>query len=139
MSRSHGWVGCGGEPGAGQQAKAVVETVDGGRTWSTRSATGGGAVGRLFGSDYLEGISMWPSGTGFLWMGRGTTAMTRDGGRTWTAIGPGSPDVVIPLAAATVDDRTWFALVWDGNEQAQVLHMTEDSGSTWRRVAELAR
>lgn len=142
VSRIHGWVGCTGEGGAGMAAKGVAETTDGGRTWVLRArVTPPGdppAVGAISMADYLDGISMRPSGLGLAWEGRGGTMRTADGGGTWTPMPPGGSDAgPIPAGGWAVTDRDWLILLWDPNVQATVLYATHDGGGTWQAVSQV--
>jgi photosystem II stability/assembly factor-like uncharacterized protein len=128
----HGWVGCSETLGAGQEFKAVLETSDAGRTWAVRSAAGPDrSVGAITSSDYLAGLAMRPSGIGLIWMGRGTTIRSADGGRHWESIPPGEFDAVIPAAGAVLDDRTWFLLLWNGDRGESGIVASVDSGDHW--------
>ncbi|HEV2005044.1 MAG TPA: hypothetical protein VGQ85_00390, partial [Candidatus Limnocylindrales bacterium] len=138
----HGWVGCSGFLGAGQGGKGIVETEDGGRTWTVRARTDPSGqqvdVGSIPTSDYLVGISMRASGVGIAWESRGGTLRTTDRGRTWTAIPPGGSDAgPLPLGACTGSDRDWFVVMWDGTLQATALWASHDAGSTWTSVSQV--
>jgi photosystem II stability/assembly factor-like uncharacterized protein len=136
-SPMRGWVACGGEPGAGQQSKSILETDDAGQTWTVRSEANGRAVGTLTSSDYVAGLAMRPSGTGLLWMTRGTTLRTTDAGRTWTAIPPGVFDVTLPHGGFALDDQRWWLIVWNGDVGRQALEASTDGGTTWDVLATL--
>lgn len=135
---SHGWVGCTSN-GASTNAKGVVATQDGGKTWVLRSAVRvpgeGPSVGTIEGGDYMIGLAMRPDGTGIWWGGRGVTERTDDGGATWSSTPPGDFDVKIPSAAWLVDDQHWVIVLWDGDLGSQVLVETLDGGQTWNRIS----
>jgi hypothetical protein len=78
-SRSGLAVACGGEPGAGQQAKTFALSTDGGRTWSQRSARpmSAGYVGSLAALDRRTWV--------FAQVRFPMLEVSHDGGRTWTA------------------------------------------------------
>jgi photosystem II stability/assembly factor-like uncharacterized protein len=144
VSRTHGWVACAGGGGVGEAGKGIAETTDGGRTWTIRAranptATGFPAdVGSMELSDYLDGISIRPSGVGLAWEGRGGTLRTTDGGRTWTDMPPGGSDAgPIPQGGQALTDRDWFILLWDGDAQATILYATRDAGTTWQAVSQI--
>jgi photosystem II stability/assembly factor-like uncharacterized protein len=144
VSRVHGWVACAGEGGAGEAGKGVAETIDGGRTWTTRARVdppGAGSpanVGSMDLSAYLGGISMRPSGVGLAWEGRGGTLKTSDSGRTWTDIPPGGSDAgPVPQGGQALTDRDWFILLWDGEAQATILYATHDGGLSWQAVSQI--
>lgn len=141
-SRLQGWVGCAGMGGAGEAAKGVAETTDGGRTWTMRAAAYPPGIGKDVGSislvDYLAGISMRPSGVGLAWESRGGTLRTADGGRTWTPMPPGGTDAgPVPAGGWAVTDSDWLILLSDPNAQATVLYASHDGGRTWGTVAQV--
>lgn len=127
-----GWLLCVGEPGAGQQQKAVLATIDGGRSWQ---AVSGAIVGNtslgggLGGYGYPLGIAFRPDGRGLLWEGRGTLFVTHDGGRTWTpkdkVVGP---EVDFGQSASLPRDRVFFVLLQRGSFR---LLRSQDGGRTW--------
>jgi photosystem II stability/assembly factor-like uncharacterized protein len=135
---SHGWVGCTSN-GASTNAKGIMATEDGGKTWTLHSAVripgGGPSVGTISFADYMIGLAMRPEGSGIWWGGRGITERTTDGGRTWSATPVGDFDVRIPSAAWLADARNWFVILWDGDVGSQVLAKTGDGGETWNRLA----
>jgi photosystem II stability/assembly factor-like uncharacterized protein len=140
VSRLQGWVGCAGMGGAGEAAKGVAETTDGGRTWTMRAAAYppgmGKDVGSISLSDYLAGLSMQPSGVGLAWESRGGTLRTTDGGRSWTPTPPGGSDAgPVPAGGWTVTGTDWLVLLWDPNAQATVLYASHDGGGTWQTVS----
>ncbi len=136
----HGWVLCGGEPGAGQQAKAVLETIDGGAIWRMASAALVApklqlVVGGLGGSGYGHGIFFLPDGHGWLWMGREYSYFTADGGRSWKPMGDiTAPDVREPVGACFTSDSSGFVLLWDSARGGYSLLHTGDGGVRWEQV-----
>jgi photosystem II stability/assembly factor-like uncharacterized protein len=137
-SPAQGWVLCEGEPGAGQQPKAVYTTSTAGRTWRLRSSAVAPGLGvaragrRLPGSGYAHGISFRPSGVGWLWESRGSFVATRDGGRTWHPLAVGEPEIVEAQSAQLLSDRAGFALLRRPGDVA--LERTTDGGRSWRVV-----
>lgn len=135
----HGWIGCAGGAGAGTAPKAVMATVDGGKTWTVRSLVtlpgGPASVGRISFSGYLTGIAMRADGIGMQWVDRQNTFRTSDGGRTWMPIPPGSPDVATVSNAWLLADQDWFAIVFGGGDPEQKLMVSHDQGSSWQVVA----
>ena len=136
----HGWIGCAGGGAAGTAPKAVMATVDGGKTWAVRSLVsrpgGPTSVGTITWSGYMTGIAMRGDGIGIQWLDRQSTFRTSDGGRTWKPIPPGSPDVVSVANAWLLDDRHWIAIVFDGSDGHQKVLATHDGGASWQVVAE---
>jgi photosystem II stability/assembly factor-like uncharacterized protein len=120
-----GWIVCAGQPGVGQQLKAVYRTSDAGRTWRRLS-------GALSGSGYVYGASFAPDGFGLVWEGRGTLYVTRDGGGHWTA----KPKVALPEVdfgaggVAFSGGRGLLAL-WRGNGSER-LFTTRNFGRSWQ-------
>jgi hypothetical protein len=129
---SHGWIGCAGEGGAGTAPKAVMGTIDGGKTWKVRSLVtppgGPASVGTISFGGYLAGIAMRADGIGIQWVDRSTTFRTSDGGRIWRPIPPGSPDVVSVADAWLLTDRDWFAVDFDGNDGHEKVLASQDAG-----------
>ena len=134
-----GWLVCLGEPGAGNQQKAVFRTRDGGRSWQA----GAEAVayprprfhGGISGYGYPYGIAFARDGFGILWEGRGTVYVTRTGGRRWTA----EPNVARPEldfgrgAAAFPGGRALLLLGRGGGPPTRLL-ATSDHARTWQTV-----
>jgi len=122
-----GYIVCLGEPGAGNENKAIFRTSDGGRHWRTR--------GSIAGYGYPEGIAFSPAGLGVLWEGRGTLYVTRDGGAHWNA----EPKVVQPeidfgRGAAALNGRRAFVLVGRGGALPARLLEATDAGRTWQVI-----
>jgi photosystem II stability/assembly factor-like uncharacterized protein len=139
VSLDRGWVGCT-RRGASTNAKAVLETVDGGRSWHKRALVdipgGLASHGSIDFFDDLDGLFMRGNGTGMWWGGRGTTQRTTDGGLNWLSGPPGSPDVTIEAGGWAIDDRTWFMVGWDGNSGSS-LQQSTDAGKSWESVGTL--
>lgn len=120
------------------QAKAVLVTRDGGRTWRRLAAVQAGLSDSAdLGVGTVAGLEMLPGGRGWLWSWRGGLYATRDGGRSWRP-NPlvGQFEVTEALAVSFVDERTGFALV-QGASRAPYLELmvTLDGGRTWSRVS----
>jgi photosystem II stability/assembly factor-like uncharacterized protein len=121
-----GWATCVGQPGAGQQPKAVFSTADGGRTWRRR--------GDLSWSGYVWGSAFARDGFGLVWESRGTLYVTRDGGDHWN----GRTDVAIPEidfggGGAAFAGGRGLVFLSRGDRPARLL-ATRDFGRTWRVV-----
>jgi photosystem II stability/assembly factor-like uncharacterized protein len=139
VTPSLGWIVCLGQPGAGNEAKAVFRTTDGGRSWSAGAA----AVtyprrdlhGGLGGYGYPLGIAFAADGFGILWESRGTLYITRDRGLSWRA----EPKVARPEldfgrgGAAFAGGRGLMLLGRGGGLPARLL-ATDDAGRTWYLV-----
>jgi photosystem II stability/assembly factor-like uncharacterized protein len=143
VSASRGWVGCSGVIGAGSGLKAVMETTDGGHSWSWRARIDypGGLpdIGSITSSDYLQTIAMAADGSGFISGQRGSTIRTSDGGRTWTSCPPGQFDAFTTSAAAMTSGGSWY-VVQSGWLNATLttfesrLMRSDDHGATWTQV-----
>jgi photosystem II stability/assembly factor-like uncharacterized protein len=131
---TRGWLLCVGEPGAGQQQKAVLATTDGGRSWHAVSgaivgnASLGGGLG---GYGYPLGIAFHPDGRGLLWESRGTLLVTRDGARTWTPEDEVvRPEVDFGQSASLTRNRVFYVLLQRGSFRL----LKSDDGRTWSVV-----
>lgn len=127
LSPLRGWVGCVGQPGAGQQLKAVYTTADGGRTWQAATDPGGGG--------YLGGLFFLPDGRGWLWETRGPTLATADGGKTWQPMAITRAEVVEAYSLWFASPRAGFALLRDNEARIWSLVTTTDGGRHWAPVA----
>jgi photosystem II stability/assembly factor-like uncharacterized protein len=135
-----GSVLCGGQPGAGNQLKAVFRSHDGGLTWrllmtdcwptppQCHATPGAGAVGS---AGYAAGIAI-AGDRGWIWERIVPSAMSADSGRTWTLI-------ALSRAGAEIDDvapisrQTALILArwaWRRIE----LRRTDDGGRSWQLV-----
>jgi photosystem II stability/assembly factor-like uncharacterized protein len=133
---THGWILCLGQPGAGQQLKAIYETRDGGRSWRLRATDFLGVKrrGNIPGDGYASGISFLANGHGWLAETRGSFWETRDGGTRWRSLPISRPDVVEAHAAQLLSDRVGVALIF----YSRRLAVTRDGGRSWRYVTRFA-
>lgn len=122
-----GWVVCAGQPGAGQQLKAVFRTTDGGRKWR-RTAGGLGSSGYAWGADFAR------DGFGLVWESRGTLYVTRDGGERWTPKTRFAlPELDFGAGAAAFSGGRGLVLLWRGN-RSERLFSTHNFGHSWQLV-----
>ena len=135
------WSICVGQPGAGNEAKAVYR---GTKRVAFTAMTGGPSRGGISSYGYAAGISGVPSprgsgisGFGVIWETRGTLYVTRDGGRHWRAL----PKVARPEVdfgdwadADVYPSGTAFVLLSYGGSEKRRLIETTDAGRTWRVV-----
>jgi photosystem II stability/assembly factor-like uncharacterized protein len=139
VSPSHGWIVCAGQPGAGSQAKAIYETVDGTARWrrllNVQFEPGHLASGGMTRLGYPRGISFTRSGRGLLWAARSWSFRTVDSGRHWRPVRATSPEEREGLSGWLVSDRVGYLLLED-NEQRNgwQLLRTADGGGSWRLV-----
>lgn len=132
-----GWLVCDGEPGAGQQQKALFATANGGATWQlqTSCAVSGGSksLGWLSCSGYGPEISFLADGHGWLSLYRGEVWKTSDGGRTASTVAGGADEgdgtTVISLAVITDVDGAMIQRPLE--TQDFELFRTSDGGATW--------
>ena len=134
VSPMRGWALCVGQPGVGNQAKAIFETSNGGRGWRLRAwasifARGRGGLGT---GGYPQGIAFGRAGRGLLWESRGALFLTKDGGRNWRVAGLTRYDVDFGQSASVAaNDRYYVLLQTNGRFR---LVTTHDSGAHWRTV-----
>jgi photosystem II stability/assembly factor-like uncharacterized protein len=128
IAAAAGWLflGCGGEPGAGNQLKAAYVSRDGGRGWRR--------VASPPFHGYLGSATMSPAGTVFLSGERMDVYFSRDRGGGWhvssSLTSPaGTADAGFSLLATTVTD-TFGVAVQQGVYTRQVW-LTRDGGSHW--------
>ncbi len=122
-----GWIVCAGQPGAGQQLKAVYRTSDGGGTWRRLS-------GALSGSGYVYGASFARDGFGLIWEGRGTLYVTRDGGSRWTAKPRvAKPELDFGAGGVALSGGRGLVLLWRG-DRSERLFATRNFGHSWQLV-----
>lgn len=100
------WLVCFGQGGAGNQAKALYLTRDGGRTWTLRQPER-----RMPSFGYVSALQMLADGHGWLLLARGGLLATADGGGTWRTFAITPPDRVSPVSASLLDDRTGYAVI----------------------------
>jgi hypothetical protein len=120
------FVGCGSEPGAGQQVKVAYLSADGGLRWRRVANPPPGG--------YLGGASMSRGGTIFLSGGRMDIYVSRDRGRSWQessslADAAGLADAGFPLTGSAITDAAGFA-TQAGVTRKQVW-FTTDGGRDW--------
>jgi len=87
-----------GQPAAGQQPKALLQTTDGGETWNSVFNTNTDAKSQrnqLIGG-YANGIDAVPShpSYAYLWESRGPLLYTSDGGKSWHESAVTKPTVI---------------------------------------------
>ena len=123
------FLGCGLEPGAGNQFKAAWVSGDGGQSWRQVASPPFGG--------YLDGASMSPGGTIFLSGSRMDLYISRDRGRSWDESpsldnAAGLADAGLSLAGSTITSTRGFA-VQEGVGQQQIW-LTSDGGRQWTAV-----
>jgi photosystem II stability/assembly factor-like uncharacterized protein len=135
VSAVHGWLLCLSEPGAGQQLKALFETLNGGRTWALVMDAGlvhrHPSTGAICACGYPHGMSFGAAGFGVLWQSRGLSYRTRDGGRTWSPLPGLEPEIVEAVAGDVVLPERAFVVVRDGRRSGYLLRRSDDAGRTW--------
>jgi hypothetical protein len=124
------WSICVGEPGAGNQAKAVYRGKT--RVAYTPPAAHGG-YGGISSYGYPAGIAGTHDGFGIIWETRGTLYVTRDGGHEWHALPRiARPELDFGSWADVVRGRLGFVLL-ERNGRTRLIE-TADAGRTWRVV-----
>jgi photosystem II stability/assembly factor-like uncharacterized protein len=143
VSARQGWVMCAGQPGAGNQSKALYVTRNGGTTWkrllNAYFEPGRIRLGGLAGG-YLRGINFTRTGHGLMWLARGRTRRTSDGGRHWRPISASSPETREAYSGWLVSDRFVYLLLENsGRRPDWELLRSVDGGRSWRLVRSWAR
>lgn len=95
------WLGCAGEPGAGNQMKTLQRSTDGGAQWTTAwsgvipgsKATPKARVGAASGNDtltpgYLNAVVAISATSAYIALGRGGLLYTTDAGAHWETVLP---------------------------------------------------
>lgn len=138
LTTQQGWLLVGGQPGAGNQAKELFRTSDGGTTWVHASGSlqhpGIYVPGELSSGGYVGRMVFTSSNEGSIDMGRYGILHTVDGGHTWgLAFGPDDPP---PLGLQFVDGQHGFALDYYPAIRGQQpsLITTSDGGATWQKL-----
>jgi photosystem II stability/assembly factor-like uncharacterized protein len=127
------WMVCVGQGGAGNEAKAIYASSDGGRNWRRLvDVPMTGQSGGLVGYGYPQGISFTPQGYGLLWESRGFLFLTRDGGRHWQKLAVAEPEVDSGLSAVMLSKTRAFVLLT--REGRYRLLATTDGGRSWSVV-----
>jgi photosystem II stability/assembly factor-like uncharacterized protein len=122
-----GWIVCVGQPGAGQQRKAVFRTTDGGRNWHP-------TTGQLSWSGYAWGAAFARDGFGLVWESRGTLYVTRDGGARWTPKTTFAlPELDFGGGGAAFSGGQGLVLLSRGN-RSERLFATDNFGHSWQLV-----
>lgn len=126
-----GWLflGCGSEPGAGNQLKTAYVSADGGRSWHRAASPPA--------SGYLGAASMTRGGTIFLSGSRMDVCISRDRGRSWHTSpslerAAGLAGAGFSLQARAATSTRGFAFQ-EGVYQRQVW-LTRDGGRHWSAV-----
>ena len=139
VGAARAWLLCAGEPGAGNQQKAIYETTNRGRTWRRLLAVtiDHSTANGISSYGYALGISFEGDGVGLLWESRGTLHITRDGGRNWQPLATvARPEVDFGRSASVVRGRA-FALLDQGNSIFRLVATTREYDGwhtvrTWR-------
>lgn len=137
------WLSCSGQPGAGEQVKTVVRSVDGGKTWiqgpcpipaTTSTSWPQCLVSNGMASGYLQDVAATSSSTGFIDGGRSFVQVTHDGGKTWAVATPyvGDGDNTVGGLVFTNSLDGWV-ITSDGTLNGS-LWRTTNGGSYWSQV-----
>jgi photosystem II stability/assembly factor-like uncharacterized protein len=135
VSPSQGWLLCTGQPGAGNQGKALYETPDSGTTWSQllQVQLRGPPAGGIASYGYPQGIAFASNGAGLLWESRGTLYLTLNGGHDWTPLeSVARPEIDFASSASVVPGRA-FALLSQGNRLYRLV-ATSNGYQGWQTI-----
>jgi hypothetical protein len=132
------WALCAGQPGAGNQAKAIyrLERSRWRRIAWTPLVGAGKQHGGISSFGYPEGFAMAEDGFGLIWESRGTLYVTRNGGSRWTALpSVERPEIDSGVSGVALRDGVGFVLLARGSGfKTRRLLETTDAGRTWRVV-----
>jgi photosystem II stability/assembly factor-like uncharacterized protein len=138
VDMTHGWAVCTGAGSGTMAPTQVLETDDGGKTWTTRSSASnfGGPVVRVGRppSGPVGGSVFTAESNGWVWEGRSGTERSLDGGATWAATGPGRPEETFVSSMSFPTEMDGFAVYTSGELDATILAGTTDGGTTWEIV-----
>jgi photosystem II stability/assembly factor-like uncharacterized protein len=134
-----GWIVCLGQPGTGNQEKAVFRTADGGRSWRPGASEVNyprqNVRGGLGSYGYPQGVAFAADGFGILWESRGTLYVTRDSGANWLEEPTiARPEIDFGGGAAAFPRGQGLVLLGHGGGFPVRLLTTDDAGRTWRLV-----
>jgi len=131
------WALCSGLYGAGNDAKAIYQTRDGGAHWSlvnqsdfkgsSRKNVGSG----LSVSGYVDGIEMSKTGCGWLWESRGSAFMTADGGRRWHVVKLTAGYRREARSISFPTNELGLILIHDYRRREDRLNRTRNGGRSW--------
>ena len=131
-----GWLACGTEPGAGNQAKYLYRTDDAGSHWKLVSQSpvapiDAAAPKSLPTSGYVADLFFRDESHGWLATSRGGLLHTTDGGRTWQPLASLYGER-FPSCPVFFSEERGYVLDTEGGQT--VLLGTRDSGKTWQQV-----
>lgn len=125
---------CATQPSAGMQSKTVLESTDGGRSWTLKSPQD--ARNSDLDAGYLGSVDLLSKENAFLVGDRSSLLETRDGGAVWRAVQP-----LIGSTAGGTSQIKFFngsdGLVLgndDNNNERLTLWSTVDGGAHWKVV-----
>ncbi len=133
VNAQDGWLLCSGQPGAGNQGKALYQTVDGGRHWSEIASTGPNwTSGSLPIGGYVSAIDFTSSEAGYIGLNRFGILRTTDGGKTWSqvytnVVPPGSDQ---DFSVGFLSNGFGWLLAGEGPP----LSVTSNGGANWQQV-----
>jgi photosystem II stability/assembly factor-like uncharacterized protein len=135
LSPQLGWALCAYDPGTGFQAKRLVASDDGGRSWrEVAYAPFAESAGGFPGSGYAAGFAAGDAD--HLWLtivfaGVGQVLASEDGGITWARRSGSENGTAVMLQARSAAQLSGL-LTYAGSPWAAVL--SDDGGATWRPV-----
>jgi photosystem II stability/assembly factor-like uncharacterized protein len=126
---------CASQPGAGMQPKTVLESFNGGRTWTPKAGASETSFPEID-DGYLGSIDLVSKRKAFLVGGRSSLMETLDGGAVWKAVQP----LIGSTAGGTFQVRFFdysHGLVLGNNDndnERMTLWSTADGGASWKVV-----
>jgi photosystem II stability/assembly factor-like uncharacterized protein len=132
---------CVGQPGAGQEGKAIYTSDSRLVQWNRLISVamlepGERHKGGISPYGYPVGVSLSNAGSGLLWESRGTTYLTHDSGRSWKPlVSVTKPEVNFGASADAVSAKDLFLLQSRklGTQDMSLLS-SQDGGVSWHEA-----
>jgi photosystem II stability/assembly factor-like uncharacterized protein len=133
ISPDLGWLLIGSQGGAGNQAKRLYKTKNGGKSWNeiTRCEIQGDQKDGLSSGGYVGDLFSLNENYGWQTEARGDISITSDGGKNWKIYDGRIPEERMMYKPFFVNPREGYVL--DGYSGTSLL-LTKDGGQSWKSV-----